>query len=309
MHAAPSSIIYEDEDEDEDEDDNEEEEEATVGGGDSDKSSKLFHTRKPSGSALAEELVYANGAHHDSEDNLDSLLNCLEQKRITFLVNVWINHIPSQSIRCVEDLFSKFKMPVRIGTAPQFFLTPPPPLSVTDILTKRIHMLTTKDIQRKVQLNFVNNDIRYKVVVPLPSREKCLEYLERDEELVAFLFDDRKIVAKAGVVGKGGWVGAVTGTGSSSSSNALAPVSSGNVSGGMCIEVDYSSDQDSSEEDSSEEEEDDDDEEEEEEQVGLPLSSVPSKASSSMALKAIPVGRNVSNTSLEAGRRKKTKLT
>ncbi|RYH30432.1 hypothetical protein EON65_05120 [archaeon] len=303
MHAAPSSIIYEEEDEDEDGEE-EVEEEVTVGGGDSDKSSNLFHTRKPPSSALAEELVYANSGHHDSEDNLDTLLNSLDQKRITFLVNVWINHIPSQSIRCVEDLFSKFKMPVRIGSTPQFYLTSPPTLSVTDILTKRIHMLTAKDIQRKVQLCFVNNDIRYKAVLPLPSREKCLEYLGKDDELIAFLFDDRKMVARAG--GKVGLVGAAAGT-SSSSSDSAAPVSSGNVSGGMCIEIDYSSDQDSSDEESGEEGEDEE-EEEEDEEVSLPLSPAPSKPSSAGSV-AIPVGRNVSNTSLEASRRKKTKLT
>jgi hypothetical protein len=87
LHAAPSDLLEEVDDDDEDPETNEEDEEDS----DDDKSS-VVSGEGDSDSSVHEDKVEDKGSDSgESEDDIDS------PKRVTFLVNIWINHIPMQS--------------------------------------------------------------------------------------------------------------------------------------------------------------------------------------------------------------------
>jgi hypothetical protein len=87
LHAAPSDLLEEVDDDDEDPETNEEDEEDS----DDDKSS-VVSGEIDSDSSVQEEKVEDNGSDSgESDDDVDA------PKRVTFLVNIWINHIPMQS--------------------------------------------------------------------------------------------------------------------------------------------------------------------------------------------------------------------
>jgi hypothetical protein len=87
LHAAPSDLLEELDDDDEDPETNDEDEEDS----DDDKSS-VVSGESDSDSSVHEDKVEDKGSDsEESDDDADS------SKRVTFLVNIWINHIPMQS--------------------------------------------------------------------------------------------------------------------------------------------------------------------------------------------------------------------
>ena len=87
LHAAPSDLLEELDEDEEDPETNEEDEEDS----DDDKSS-VVSGGSDSESSVQEDKVEDKGSdNEESDDDADS------PKRVTFLVNIWINHIPMQS--------------------------------------------------------------------------------------------------------------------------------------------------------------------------------------------------------------------
>lgn len=87
LHAAPSDLLEEVDEDDEDPETNDEDDEDS----DDDKSS-VVSGESDSDSSIQEGKVEDKGSENgESDDDADS------PKRVTFLVNIWINHIPMQS--------------------------------------------------------------------------------------------------------------------------------------------------------------------------------------------------------------------
>eukprot|EP01039_Chlorochromonas_danica_P003227 gene3227-3534_t len=187
LHAAPSAIMFgEDEegsltgDEEEDEEEEEEEEDRVVfveeeeetSGPDDDHSGRKVTTTAASSSSAP---VVPPTCSLEGEETFQSILDHIQEKRITFLVNIWFNHIPSQSVRCGEDLFPKFKT----TTAKDLFRLKPSPATMSTDRT--IFPLKDEDCSRSVTLKFVANEIKYEVLMPLPTTDYLWEILNKDE--------------------------------------------------------------------------------------------------------------------------------
>lgn len=157
LHAAPSVIMFGDEDAEDDEEDDEEEETT------SEDEAERKGVPGPIGSSPP-----ALRKREDVDEDGDSL----DSKRITFLVNIWFNHIPSQSVRCGEELFPKFKT-----AAKNLFHLEPSPLTASP---RPVFPILDTDCTRKVVLKFVSNDIKYDVSMPLPSTQRLWEILDKD---------------------------------------------------------------------------------------------------------------------------------
>jgi hypothetical protein len=158
LHAAPSEVMFGDEEEDEvdlvDETDNE--------------SSPTAH-----GNAR--------------NDNLAAILAHIPNKRITFLVNIWLNHIPSQSVRCDEILFPQFHTAL---TPDRFSLSPA--AGTVEGINKKVFRLPDADCTRSVVLKFVANDLKYDVIMPLPSTEQmCRILFSEDMAGLVYVGEDR----------------------------------------------------------------------------------------------------------------------
>lgn len=90
--------------------------------------------------------------------------------RVTFLVNIWINHIPSQSKRFPAKQLSKFQ---KFNKAIKMrFDHPPPPAASTNVA------LCAATCTRTKKWKFTNSDINYEVHVPLPEVEATKALLE-----------------------------------------------------------------------------------------------------------------------------------
>ena len=88
LHAAPSDLLEEADDDDDDPETNEEDDEEE----DSDDDKSSVSGESDSESSVHAEKVEDKGSDNgDSDDDIDS------PRRVTFLVNIWINHIPMQS--------------------------------------------------------------------------------------------------------------------------------------------------------------------------------------------------------------------
>ena len=128
-------------------------------------------------------------------------------KRITFLVNIWINHVPLQSKEIPDDMIEKFS-PLRPASEFCFFHEKP---VETPIIKKMIEQKDRKSNTRKLKRfrddlifekvevplvrisseileetldlhrwNFVNGGFKYLVSIPLPPPKRIIELLKHE---------------------------------------------------------------------------------------------------------------------------------
>lgn len=128
LHAAPADVFKEIENDDQEDDEDEESEESQA-------------------------------------PSLSELLKIVGEKRVTFLVNIWVNHVPSQSKRCDAKTIKKLKTPL-LGDAIQFCD------AIVELPTTAVG---TNELTRSIELNFNNTDTNYDLNIPLPS----LTHLEK----------------------------------------------------------------------------------------------------------------------------------
>jgi hypothetical protein len=114
----------------------------------------------------------------ESEDDSDE-----GPLRVTFLVNVWVNHIPSQSQR-LPNKDQKTLSPIDSSVTLQFNNT-------TATACKEVP-LTRKDCVRYRSWEFNNTGVNYDVKVPLPSLEDTEQLLSQHDNLVFTYVSDQK---------------------------------------------------------------------------------------------------------------------
>jgi hypothetical protein len=115
-----------------------------------------------------------SGSEDDSEDG---------PLRVTFLVNVWVDHIPSQSKRLPKK-DQKTLSPVDSSVSLQFS-------NITATACKEVP-LTRKDCVRFRSWEFNNTGVNYDVKVPLPSVEVTEQLLSQHDSLVFAYVSDQK---------------------------------------------------------------------------------------------------------------------
>lgn len=98
----------------------------------------------------------SDGCDDDDEEEEEGVV-----KRITFLVNIWINHIPTQCIRFPNKEVKKMQ-PFQPDLKLNFSKTPPEYSALTIALSSE-----NCTISRKWEFN--NSGINYEVIVPLPD--------------------------------------------------------------------------------------------------------------------------------------------
>lgn len=133
----------------------------------------------------------------DEEEDLDTLLKNLSKKRITFLVNIWINHIPSQSQRYEHN--SELPTLSNDARAPLLRFeenisrgAPTSSSTSSSSSPSSNHFKIEKDlIERKMQLQFNQHDILFDLHVPLPSVPFVKQQLQ-DKSLVFFSYPDQE---------------------------------------------------------------------------------------------------------------------
>ncbi len=121
-----------------------------------------------------EESVEGSDGESEESDvpTLNELLQIVGQKRVTFLVNIWINHIPSQSKRCELKIIKKLKCPV-LGELFQF---------KEATVTFPSADVDPTNLTRSLQLKFNNTETAYDLLIPLPSIEK-LETMRKESSV------------------------------------------------------------------------------------------------------------------------------
>jgi len=100
----------------------------------------------------------------EGSDDVDAV------NRVTFLVNIWINHIPSQSKRFPAKQLSKFQT---FNPAIKMCFTNPPPAAASTEVP-----LTAATCARTKKWKFSNSDVNYEVHVPLPEADATIAILE-----------------------------------------------------------------------------------------------------------------------------------
>jgi hypothetical protein len=128
----------------------------------------------------ANESVVESGNESESttssetgdEASLEHLLANLGTMRITFLVNVWIDHIPSQARKCKKSIIRKMSLfPTGLHTKANLLdMTKHKKNVPTYVLSEAEGV---KD--RTIQLPFNNSDLNYKILLPFPSVSKVLD--------------------------------------------------------------------------------------------------------------------------------------
>jgi hypothetical protein len=116
---------------------------------------------------IFKEIESESSSEEDENDDsvesqpptLAELLETVGQKRVTFLVNIWVNHVPSQSKKCEAETIKKLKTSL-LGDAIQFAD------AVVDLPTTE---LRTSDLSRSMELHFNNTETNYDIHIPLPS--------------------------------------------------------------------------------------------------------------------------------------------
>jgi hypothetical protein len=104
LHAAPSDLLEEVDDEDVDED----EENDSVSGSSAGSEEESDHVKIDSGDEISESgSVENNGSESDETSSGE-----VYPKRVTFLVNIWLNHIPIQSKAFPEGRLKHMKSPL-----------------------------------------------------------------------------------------------------------------------------------------------------------------------------------------------------
>lgn len=94
--------------------------------------------------------------------NIENGIEDLQNKRITFLVNLWINHIPSQAEKCPATMIEKLSSK-HVKAAHEYNFSRQQ--GVYDCLTIPVKV---KDCLREELCNFNNSGVNYDVHIPLP---------------------------------------------------------------------------------------------------------------------------------------------
>lgn len=100
-------------------------------------------------------------AGSEGSDDSDGSSDADAVNRVTFLVNVWINHIPSQSKRFPTKQLSKFQ---KYNKEITMSFENPPPSSASSFVA-----LNAASCTRTKKWKFTNSDTNYEVHVPLPD--------------------------------------------------------------------------------------------------------------------------------------------
>jgi hypothetical protein len=116
-----------------------------------------------------------NDEEDDDEDdeNVEKLIENISKKRITFLVNIWLNHIPSQSQRYQHNP----ALPALSNHASMAFAHFDNKINYIGQSNHRLDM-TEKLVQRHITLQFNNHDVIYDVKIPLPSIDVVKQELQ-----------------------------------------------------------------------------------------------------------------------------------
>lgn len=129
------------------------------------------------------------GDEEDGEESIEELINNIKEKRITFLVNIWIDHIPSQAMTCPDEISSQFECNVEnleeeIKNLEMKYSEPPSPI-----------IISTEDCVRSVDHHFKSNNNQCFITIPITSIPRvtqdfdknggyiCYEYNNNEEEL------------------------------------------------------------------------------------------------------------------------------
>jgi hypothetical protein len=123
------------------------------------------------------------GDDDDEDEDLEKLLKNLHKKRISFLVNIWLDHIPSQASRYEQ----KANIHPQLSNEPSHsFVQFESKLQIHN--THGDHNIEMKDhntIKRVITLQFNNHDVIYDVKIPLPSIDLMKQ--ELNEKHLLFL--------------------------------------------------------------------------------------------------------------------------
>lgn len=152
LHAAPANFLHdEEEDEEDDSEDDEDESEDEV----------------------------------DDLERLEKLFSKLPNRRISFLVNIWINHIPSQSQRySPPQISSGSQLPsLSNDNCYQFLHFENKIHSNIPSSAFELQMISKESIERNIELEFNNHDLVYRLNIPLPSIEILKTELENKKLL------------------------------------------------------------------------------------------------------------------------------
>jgi len=173
LHAAPGDLLFEEEDGD-DEDDDEDEE-------------------------------------NSEAPDLKTLLEKRMSKRITFLVNIWVDHIPSQAKKCPKNVIAKLQTPLlekeQISfTKPYEAVSSASSSSSSSNVKKNkkeakknekqtegnenVFPLKADDLETLVPLKFNNNDTNYDVSLPCLSIARLKELLAQHRNLVVLQYPE-----------------------------------------------------------------------------------------------------------------------
>ena len=163
-----------------------------------------------------------NASKNECPKNASQKNSSITNKRITFLVNIWLNHIPMQTKRFPVDLIEKFSV-FSLASELSFFeekLSNFPAFEKNQEFQKEKNYLKRKlgnvyvpsiEISSEIKKgtldlhrwNFVNGGLRYCVSLPLPCKKRIIEltkkydafqfnYRNSDVDAVVDCLDDEK---------------------------------------------------------------------------------------------------------------------
>jgi hypothetical protein len=146
LHAAPADIFQSEETDDEDDDDDEESEES-------------------------------------ENETLSQLIQNVNEKRVTFLVNVWMNHVPSQSKRCEKKVIKKLSTPLLDKL-----------IEFNDATVEhRTLKIKDRDLSKTdLELKFNNTDTNYDLKMPLPPLEVLHKQKKNGDGVFMLKFSGKK---------------------------------------------------------------------------------------------------------------------
>lgn len=205
LHAAPSDLLEEVDDEEEDDDEDEENESESESSAGSE--GKVDHIKTDSGDENSESgRVEDNGSESDENSSDEAY-----PKRVTFLVNIWLNHIPIQSKAFPEGRLKHMKSSLEspsllpsslMESATDCNLTDKisiasmdsrllfggsasietPSLPIESTATINSETNTTSAIDQHCQekiWKFSNGGLKYAINIPLPPGEQLNALLEK----------------------------------------------------------------------------------------------------------------------------------